>query len=374
MKRLDKLILIELFGPWAFGVAIFTALIMAGTYLFTLTNYIVSGAPAKLIFEMTILLLPGVMVKTFSMAVLLSTLLAFGRLSSDSEIVAIKATGTSLPRMMLPVAMFAIVVAAAAFITNEKIVAGASNRGEGIKREIQKYLQGSATAVSFAIPGQDGTLKAQVMATGFDIQDKALRNVVMSIYDSKGMIQSFLYSPKMQWNGNRTDIYGSHWSLSKGTEVFNADGTFRSKLGITHPEFDVPEAPTPNDILASSLNDLDALNMGQTKEAIQKLQKDPSADPSKIANLWYGYYNKIALPLSALIFGLVGAPLSIRSHRTGTATGFWLSVIIIFAYMMLANLMNIYAMGQKIPPYVASFTPLAIGLVFAIGLIYRKNR
>jgi lipopolysaccharide export system permease protein len=374
VKRLDKLILVELFGPWAFGVAIFTALIMAGTYLFTLTSYIVSGAPAKLIIEMTFLMLPGVMVKTFSMAVLLSTLLSFGRLSSDSEIVALKAAGTSLPRMMMPVAAFGIVVALLAFVTNEKIVAHASNQGEAVKREIQKYLQGSATAVSYSIPGDNGRIKAQVMATGFDVQDKTLSNVTMSIYDSKGMIQNFVYSPRMQWKGDRTDIYGSHWSLSKGTELWSADATFRTKLGPTHPEFKIPESPPPDDILASTLNDLDALDMSQIREAAQKLQKDASADPSRVANLWFGYYNKIALPLTAVIFGLVGAPLSIRPQRTGTATGFWLSVIIIFAYMMLTNLMNIYAMGQKIPPYVASFTPLAIGLVFAIGLIYRKNR
>ncbi len=49
--------------------------------------------------------------------------------------------------------------------------------------------------------------------------------------------------------------------------------------------------------------------MPQTKASIEKLQKDPKVNPGTIANLWYGYYNKVSLPLATIIFALVGAPL-----------------------------------------------------------------
>ncbi|MCH8980291.1 MAG: LptF/LptG family permease, partial [Armatimonadetes bacterium] len=85
-------------------------------------------------------------------------------------------------------------------------------------------------------------------------------------------------------------------------------------------------------------------------------------------------WNKLALPLAALVFGLVGAPLGIRNHRAGTATGFALSVVIIFGYMMLANAMSIMAQGGRMPAFIASFTPIVIGLVVAMVLIQRRNR
>jgi lipopolysaccharide export system permease protein len=69
----------------------------------------------------------------------------------------------------------------------------------------------------------------------------------------------------------------------------------------------------------------------------------------------------------------VGAPLGIRNHRTGAASGFWVSVIIIFAYMMTVNFMAQFALGGKIPPSVASFTPIVIGMIFAAYTIHRKN-
>ena len=148
MKRLDKLILQELFGPWIFGVAIFTVIIMAGTYLFKVTEYIVQGVSFTTVTELMFLTLPGIMAKTFPMAVLLSVLLAFGRLSGDSEIVAVRACGTSITRIMAPVAGFGLAVALLAFGVNELWVPGASFQASQIQIQIAKQLKG--TRVTYA--------------------------------------------------------------------------------------------------------------------------------------------------------------------------------------------------------------------------------
>ncbi|MFN8218578.1 MAG: hypothetical protein U0S12_00390 [Fimbriimonadales bacterium] len=70
MKRLDRLIVGELAGPWVFGVGIFTVLIMAGTYLFKITDYIVQGISPATVLQLSVVLLPAIMVKTFAMAML----------------------------------------------------------------------------------------------------------------------------------------------------------------------------------------------------------------------------------------------------------------------------------------------------------------
>ena len=369
MKRLDYLILRELVGPWFFGVGLFTVLIVAGSFLFTASNYFVQGASLASVAEFLALVIPGVMVKTFAMAVLLSTLLAFGRLSSDSEIVAIKAAGTSLPRIMAPVALFGILVAFLAFFTDETVVSAAAKKADALKDQISKHLTGSTNAVTQAIYDKDGVLREQLMSLDFNIGEQRLERVTITIFDSHRRPTALIYAPGMQFHG---DV--NQWRLDPGAQVNSFDGRLVMPLSEAYPENLGPPPGNPDDILATQLKDLDAFNMRETKQAIAKLESDTTADRHMIANLWYGYYNKIALPLAALIFGLVGAPLGIRNHRTGAASGFWLSVVIIFAYMMLANLMNSYAMGQKIPPYMASFTPIVVGLVAAIVLIYQKDR
>ena len=111
LRQIDRLITKELIGPWLFGVGLFSALLMAATYLGRLVGYIVDQAPGELVGQLVVLSLPAILVKTFTMAVLLAALLAFGRLSSDSEIVALRAGGASIYRIVAPVAFFSLLVA-----------------------------------------------------------------------------------------------------------------------------------------------------------------------------------------------------------------------------------------------------------------------
>ncbi len=378
MKRLDRLVLGEMFGPWVFGVAIFTVIIMAGQFLFILTNYLVSGVSPTQLATYTGLLLPGIMVKTFAMAVLLSALLSFGRLSSDSEIVALKAAGAGVIRIMVPVAAFGVIVAVLYFVTDELVVAPAARQAEVIKNAIQKKLTGQGNRIEFAITDPDGAQRAGLMAKDFDVGAGTLTDVLIEFYDKHNRPSAIVWAPKMTFKGKDLGSIKSsaatHWRLSPGGKVFPMDQSSAWNLGQTYPVELGPEPPDPSDILASSLKNLDALDMPQTLTAIQKLAQNPKADPGNIANLWYGYYNKISLPLATVVFALVGAPLGIRSHRTSTASGFALSIVIIFAYMMLSNWMAIISTGQRIPPYAASFAPIVVGLACAVVLIYRRNR
>ncbi len=118
LKRIDRLIIKELVGPWLFGVAMFSGPPCCGLhFLFTLTNLLRSGVAFGTVVKVGALLMPSVFVKTFAMAMLLAGLLGFGRLSGDSEIIALRAGGASIVRMIAPVAVMALLVAMPAFVS-----------------------------------------------------------------------------------------------------------------------------------------------------------------------------------------------------------------------------------------------------------------
>lgn len=368
MRRLDRLILGEIIGPWLFGVAIFTVLIMAGTYLFKITDYIVKGIGPGLIAELTMLLLPGVLAKTFPMAVLLATLLAFGRLSSDSEIVAVRAAGTSLTRIMVPVGLFGFAVAVVAFFFNNFLVPKAAIRGTEIQSQIANKLQGyNFRPATYQITDK-GKLRAQIMAKDFSISDRSLKGATLVAYGEDLQPSFILLAEELLYESE------TKWRLNGRASILSADGASYAviKDGAWPPEVPKPSF-SPADLIAMTLTDLDSMSMEQIKQQVAKSRENPNFPKSQIANLEYGYWNKIALPLAALIYALVGAPLGIRNHRTGAAAGFWISVIIIFGYLMLANFMAVYAKGGVIPSWMASFMPLAIGLIVAAVAIYKKN-
>ena len=87
----------------------------------------------------------------------------------------------------------------------------------------------------------------------------------------------------------------------------------------------------------------------------------------------FGYWNKIALPLATFVYGMLGAPLGIRRNRTSAAAGFAVAVAIIAAYITLINVLNVYSQGGMIPPVVASFAPIVIGLIAAAVIIRHRN-
>lgn len=366
MKRLDKLIIIEILGPWLFGIAIFTVLVTAGSFLFELTRYISEGVAAVDVLLLLIYLLPGVIAKTFSMAMLLAALLAFGRLSGESEITAIRAAGVSLGRVMRPVAAFGIAVALLAFVFGNYLVPVASVKAIQLRAKIEQDRSGRDRQEVQRYVMDDGRIQMAVNAKDFDVAERTLTDVSILLYDKDEEVWARFDCEQLIYNGD-TD-----WRVvGKGT-LRSDDGTLVEvndafPVGVDNPEM------TPEDLIAQNLRDLDAFSMEQLNNQVQRQLDQPEPDLKQVQNLRFGYYNKIAVPMAAFVFGLLGAPLGIRNHRTGVASGFWISIIIIFAYMMLTNALSIMAQGGAAPPWAASFIPVLIGVIAAAYFIKRRN-
>ena len=136
----------------------------------------------------------------------------------------------------------------------------------------------------------------------------------------------------------------------------------------------VPKLDKPAELLVNKTNDPDMFSIRQLVDQMGLAAQDPTFEAGKYVNLQFWLYNKFALPLAAIVFGLLGAPLGIRNARTGTAAGFAIAVAIIFGYFMLVNILNNFAMGGAMPAWAASFAPLVIGLGFAVFIMWRRNQ
>lgn len=372
MKRLDALVLKELIGPWVFGVCMFTMLLVAATYLGRIAQYFVEGVNPALILKITLLLLPAFLVKTFAMALLLGALLAFGRLSGDSEITAIRASGVSLYRIVAPVSIFSMIVAILAFYMNEQMVPAAARESAAIMTKIATdYKQAAGQPINH-IETQGGHVVAMIGARNFSLADRTLQGVHVVAYDKQGQERWIMMVDEMEFTpGDLT-----RWRIRGGGDLLSLpDGQVHLKItGDVWPDQIPKITSTLDDLFADANINMDVFSMSEIQERIRKGRESGNLTISQIRNYEYGYWSKIALPLAAFIFGTLGATLGIRNHRTGAATGFAVSVIIIFAYFSLTSFMNVFNMGGVLPAYVASFTPIAIGLVASGVIIWRRNR
>jgi lipopolysaccharide export system permease protein len=368
MKRIDRLITGELLGPWAFGVAMFTSLILAATYLGRITSYIVEGLPISVILNVTLLMIPAMLVKTLAMSTLLGALLAFGRLSGDSEIVALRAGGASIYRIIWPVALFSMGVAILTFVLNDSFVPNSVKKLERLTEVASKDIQKKNQQPTFQPIVEDGVIKAMVMAEDFNLGEQTLTGVTIKAKGKDGKPTFFLEAAGLKY------VNSKEWRIVGPATMFSAD--FKDITQITGDLWpgQLPKLKeAPEKIGIKDKNDPDFYTSDEIRELIAKSKLDKSVTTKKRLNFEYWLWSKYSVPLAAFVFGILGAALGIRSHRAGTATGFALAVGIMFGYMTIANFMNSWAQGQIIPPFVAAFTPIVLGLGAAVVIMWRRN-
>ena len=103
MKVLDKYILKQSVVNFLFGVILFVVLVSAGDLLFRLARlWWQEGFSLGEVVKIFFLSLPSLLIYILPVSVLLSVLLTVGRMSSDSEIIALRAGGVSFRRLTVP--------------------------------------------------------------------------------------------------------------------------------------------------------------------------------------------------------------------------------------------------------------------------------
>ena len=100
---LDRWLISELVGPLIFAIAAFTVVSLSVGVMFELVRKIVeSGLPVLIALQVLLLRLPSFLVISFPMATLMATLLAYSRLSANSELTALRSVGVTARRMIAP--------------------------------------------------------------------------------------------------------------------------------------------------------------------------------------------------------------------------------------------------------------------------------
>ncbi len=111
-RLIDSYIVREMLAPSAIGLLVFTFVLLIDQIPRLLAVLVARSADFVTILRVFLNLLPSILAVTIPMAFLLGVLLAFGRMASDSEIIAMRAVGVSPMRLLAPVMMLAGVMTA----------------------------------------------------------------------------------------------------------------------------------------------------------------------------------------------------------------------------------------------------------------------
>ncbi|MGF1575751.1 MAG: LptF/LptG family permease [Cyanophyceae cyanobacterium] len=376
-RLMDRYLITEMVFPFIFGVGAFTTLAMAIGSLFELVRLIAeSGLPIQVALQVFVLRAPEMIVLTFPMSMLLASLLAFGRLSGDSEITALRACGVNLYRMILPALILSLGVTGVTFLFNERVVPIANRQAaltlnSALNRTQPDFRQENILYQEFAeIPQRDGEgqlitrqgLARQFYARSFDGQQ--MRGIVVLDFSNENLNQIVLaQTGEWQPEDNR-------WLFREGTSyVVSPEGTYSNIVTFSQQEIQLSRAPLD---LAQEVRRPEEMNITELSHYIDVISR--SGDAQQVRRLQVNLHQKVAIPFACLTFVLVGVPLGFRPHRTSSSLGLGLSVLIIFGYYVFSFITQ--ALGQigTLGPEVAAWLPNGVGSLAGLALLYRANR
>jgi lipopolysaccharide export system permease protein len=366
MTRLDRLILMEIIGPFVGSAFLFTGLFFAGGDLIRFASYLQGGAGAWMVAQMIFFRFPMIIALTFPMAILLGTLLSFGRLSGDSELIALVAAGISFERVVAPVAVFGLAVSLVGLWFNESVVPDATRRGEALVTAYK--ARGGANLLSadaFTLPLRDGKGNLTLLHVdgGVDPATANLRNVSIEIWQD-GVPANFFAAETAEWQPGT-----KNWRLRHGRAVsLGATSAVTAFEGLSTDEVTLD---TPQELAALELP-VGQVSTAQLRRRANILRAGGNLGDAREADVEIA--NRASLPFASLVFALIGAPLGVSPKRAGKGLGFGMSVLITFSYWMAMQVLAVVARAGYLPPFVALMLPNAVCLGLAILLSRRVFR
>lgn len=364
MRILDKYIIKELLGPFIFGIAAFSSVFIGTGTLFKIAKYVTEyGAPIFTVTKLFFYSLPGIVVLTFPMSMLLASLLSFGRLSGSSEIIAMRSGGISFYRLAAPVFLVAFGVSIFAVVFNELVVPQA-NQGYNyiVRYEIEKNTAPKTTEHLIIKEINNDIIQRLTYVQRYDDQTNTMLGVTVEDFDQGNLVR-VENAEKASWQSDRWIMYnGTIHDLS-----LVGDGNGNRVMQFNEQVLPLDRDPKALD---RDQKQPEEMSIRELKQEISLLHGEYI--PTAVYEVQL--HQRLAIPLASFVFALIGTPLGLQPHRSSSSIGLGLSIIIIFIYYAIMTVTTALGQGGAIPPVWAAWIPNVIGMIVGAYLVRKSSK
>jgi LPS export ABC transporter permease LptG/LPS export ABC transporter permease LptF len=363
MRLLDRYVIREVLGPLCIGLLVFTFMLIVPFLIEYAETFISKGVPIQVVLLVMATLLPSALALTIPMSLLLGLLVAFGRLSSDREFVAMQACGVGALRLLRPVGVLSVLGCAATSYVMLVAMPDANQRfreitfgvvvarAEGEVRprtffedfpNLVVYVRdvpvtGGGWNDVFLADNRPGQAAATYLARhGQIVIDREERTLEMVLEDG---------------TRHTADAAG-------GYEVFRFD----ELLLRLNPDTVFPREGPPLGAREMSI--------AQLRVRAAELEAEGFYPYSE----YFEIQKKFSIPVACLVFGLIGLALGVSNRRDGKLASFVLGIGVIFVYYVVLWLGQSLVRGHVVPPWLAAWMPnMLLGAFGALLFAWRDR-
>lgn len=322
--------LLELVGPFLFGLSAFT-LIFAATQIIAIGRIVSeTHAPLWAAIEVFLWQLPQMVVLTIPMALLLGTLLAMQRLSGESEITAMKAGGVTFLRIVAPVLVVGFALSFVTLVLQEAVVPYAQSQFTIIQNTVINRTSAFASDLNVSAPLPGGGSQT-TFAKACTQNCQALLGVTLIQYDRAKRPTRIVFADEAKFEAEK-------WTLM-GARIYDFQPNSESVAIGNTPALQVELGEKPTDIAKRAANN-NPENMSRSQ--IAQIIRSGQLSAGDLRKYTMEYQQKLATPFACFVFTLLAIPFGIRSHRGGPnmSVGFGLAVLIVFIYYIVQTVFS----------------------------------
>jgi LPS export ABC transporter permease LptF/LPS export ABC transporter permease LptG len=354
-RIVDRYLIREIALPLFLGLTVLTFILQIQPIQAQAEQFVARGLEWSLVANVLITLLPQALCVTIPMAVLLGILVGCGRLAADREFVAMQACGVSVTRLARPVLLVATLGTAA-----------------------------TAYETIVALPDANQTYRELIFVTVASRVESAVRPRVF--------FQEFpnrvIYVREMPPEGGWRDVFLADTSRSGETSVYFArEGRIRLdrakrlvQIELIDGTSHTTHAAHPDDhetsAFRSSYITIDPATVfkeppsrGTREKTFPELRKEIAeltAQNRPAYDARFMIQQKLSLPAACPILALIGLALATSNRKDGRLGSFAVGMVVIFIYYVLLFGARSGAIGGRINPDWAPWTP---NLVLGVGAV-----
>ncbi|MGH9443805.1 MAG: LptF/LptG family permease [Thermoanaerobaculia bacterium] len=367
MRLISKNVLREIVPPSLLGLAAYTFLLLLRSILQLSDFFVRRGVPAATIAELLLLTLPQILVLTVPMAFLFGILIGIGRMSGDSEIIALRSSGVSRWAIFRPVAALALVLAALVSLLSIWGYPLANDRLDRLQNKL--FASAALDMVKprvFATPRTDWDW---VLFADRDAPGGGWRGVFLDDRSDPAQDRVILAREgRFRIEGDRLWL-----DLKDAVQHLTQRNDPKSYSQSRNVLFSILIHETPRRRPGTSVASEKGLRLQTLPELVETARRERRLFPERYRLARVEIHKKFAIPVACVVFALVGVPLGITNRRGGKGSGFALSIGIILGYYLLFNTGENWAKDGRISPALSMWLPNVLLALLGASLFLRKE-
>jgi LPS export ABC transporter permease LptF/LPS export ABC transporter permease LptG len=348
---LDDYVLRDFFIYLGMILSAFMVLLLVFTLFELLSDILRNQTPFIVVIEYLLNVTPYLLYSVAPLIMLLAVLITFGLMNRSNEITAIKATGTSIYRIVTPVLIAAAMLAAGLFFADQFYLPHTNKRQEALHNEIkgkppQTYLRPDRRWIF----GQHNDIYYYQF---FDADRDQFANLTIFQIDPISFdIAQRIHAERAHWSESMDRwIFEQGWQRSLNGPAIAGYRTFDVS---TFPE--ISEAPS---YFKKEVKQYSEMNYEELRRYIRDLQQSGF----DVVRLRVQLNKKLSFPLITLIMAVLAVPFSMSAAKKGAITGVAVAVSIAVVYTVVTRLFEAMGDLSQLPPALAAWSP---DLIFAL--------